>query len=341
MAEAADLDWVIADAEEARRYRADAIITQRHAVPGLEFANALIRHARAVGMRLIYDLDDDLLDVPRSHPDAPALRPQARVVQRLVQEASTVWVSTPGLAARLAGVRADPRVVPNGLDERLWAGAPGAAVSRGGPMRVLFMGTATHDADFAIVEPVLERLHAAFPGRLRFDMIGVSQRANLPGWVHRPELPPSATASYPGFVNWMCRQPGWDVGIAPLQDTRFTASKSAIKVMDYAALSLAVVASDVGPYRDVLGGGSGAMLVPERPDAWAEALTRLLQNPRLRRESAARLGAWFREHGTLAAQREVRVRTVREAVSGDGAEEPVRMVRRRRSSVDQAGIAAA
>ncbi len=206
-------------------------------------------------MRLIYDLDDDLFDLPRSHPDAATLRPRARVVQRLVQEAGTVWVSTPALARRLP-MRGPMRSwCPTRSMSGFGSMRPDADAHRGGPMRVLFMGTATHDADFALVEPALERLHAAFPGRIHFDMLGVSARANLPGWVHRPALPPSATASYPGFVSWMCRHHGWDVGIAPLVDTPFTAAKSAIKAMDYAALGLAVVASDVGPYRDALGLG--------------------------------------------------------------------------------------
>ena len=119
-----DLDIVLADADEALNYRADIIVTQRYAVPDLEAADALIRHCREHGITLLYDLDDDLRHIPRDHPDAELLRPRARVVSRLVRGADAVWVSTRSLAATLADLRDDVRVVENGLDERLWAAPP-------------------------------------------------------------------------------------------------------------------------------------------------------------------------------------------------------------------------
>ena len=101
-------------------YRADIIVTQRYAVADLDAADALIRHCREHGITLLYDLDDDLRHLPRDHPDARLLRPRARLVSRLVRGADAVWVSTPALAATLAELRDDVRVVENGLDERLW-----------------------------------------------------------------------------------------------------------------------------------------------------------------------------------------------------------------------------
>ena len=78
-------------------------------------------------------------------------------------------------------------------------------------------------------------------------------------------MPPNATATYPGFVNWITQQQGWDVGLAPLADTAFNRCKSAIKTLDYAALGLAVVASDVAAYRGSLADGPGGMLAREPP----------------------------------------------------------------------------
>ena len=212
-----DFDIVLADADEALNYRADIIVTQRYAVADLDAADALIRHCREHGITLLYDLDDDLRHIPRDHPDARLLRPRARLVSRLVRGADAVWVSTPALAATLAELRDDVRVVENGLDERLWAAAP-PPPPRQGPVRILFMGTATHDADFAIVEGALARLKAVFAEHVSVDLLGVSSRADLPSWVNRIGMPVHATSSYPGFVNWITQQ-HWDIGIAPLADT--------------------------------------------------------------------------------------------------------------------------
>ena len=197
-----DWDIVLADAEAALAYRADIFVTQRYAVPDLEAADALIRHCRDHGMSLLYDLDDDLRHIPRDHPDAALLRPRARLVSRMVRGADAVWVSTQALAENLADLRDDVRVVENGLDERLWTALPRPIAPRQGPLRILFMGTATHDADFAIVEPALARIKAVFGEHVAVDLLGVSSRGDLPAWVNRIGMSVHATSSYPGFVNW-------------------------------------------------------------------------------------------------------------------------------------------
>ena len=299
-------DITVADAQSALRYRADIVATQRYAVPDTVAADALAAHARKTGARLIYDLDDDLLNIPRAHPDAAVLRPKAATVRRMLRLADRVVVSTPALAESLAARRSDCVVVANGLDERLWGDFPPAP--RHGPhrspVRILCMGTATHNADFAMIEPALTRLHTAFGGRIAVDMIGFSSANKLPYWVNRLGMPPHASKSYPGFVNWMKAQPPWDIGLAPLVAGAFNRCKSPIKTLDYAALGLAILASDVPVYRGSVADGPGGFLVPNDEDAWYNALSRLVRDTDLRRRLGQ--GAWeaFSATGTLAARDE-------------------------------------
>jgi len=291
---------VLADADDALNYRADVIVTQRYAVAELEAADALIRHCRQQGITLLYDLDDDLRHIPRDHRDARLLRPRARLVSRLVRGAGAVWVSTPALAQTLAELRDDVIVVENGLDERIWAAGPAPIPPRPGPVRVLFMGTMTHDADFAIVEGALARLKAVFAEHVSVDLLGVSSQPDMPSWVNRVSMPVHATSSYPGFVNWFTQQ-HWDIAIAPLTGTPFNACKSAIKTLDYAALGLPVLASDSAVYRGSLADGPGGMLLPDDENAWFVALTRLVRDSALRRRLSEGARAGFAA-GTLAAQ---------------------------------------
>ncbi len=295
----ADWDVVLADANEALSYRADIVVTQRYAAADLDTAEALISHCRKHGITLLYDLDDDLRHIPRDHPDAWLLRPRARVVTRLLRGADAVWVSTPALAATLSELRDDVQVVENGLDERLWAAAPPPIRPRG-PVRVLFMGTATHDADFAIVERALARVKAVFAELVSIDILGISGRPEMPAWVNRISIPVHASASYPGFVNWITRQ-HWDIGIAPLADTAFNRCKSAIKTRDYAALGLPVLASDRAVFRGSLADGPGGWLLPDDTNAWFVALARLVRDAPLRRRLSEGARAAF-PTGTLAAQ---------------------------------------
>jgi GT2 family glycosyltransferase/glycosyltransferase involved in cell wall biosynthesis len=298
-AETGGLDIQLADAETAHRYRADIVATQRYAMPDVAAADRLAAHARETGAALYYDLDDDLLHIPRDNPDAGDLRPKAKIVRRMLTHADRVLVSTPALRA----MRADAKVVGNALDQRLWGMVPPprAAGWHSGPVRILCMGTATHDADFAMIEPALSRLVDTFGERVRIEMIGFSGRGRLPSWVRRLNLSPTAAASYPAFVNSMIRQPAWDIGLVPLMDTPFNRAKSALKTLDYAALGLALLASDVPVYQGSLADGVGGMLVPNTEDAWYGALARLVRDTALRRTLGQNAWEGYRARGTLAA----------------------------------------
>ena len=278
------------------------IATQRYAVPDQAAVKALAGHCRVTGARLVYDLDDDLLNIPRGHPEAALLRPRAKTVARLVRSADALFVSTAALATRLAGIRPDAVVVPNGLDERLWLPPLPRGPEAHTPVRLLCMGTATHDGDFAMVMPALDRLAAKFGDQVAIDVLGITARSDLPRWANRPPLTVNGAASYPGFVNWITGQPRWDIGITPLADTAFNRCKSSIKALDYAALGLAVLASDLAPYRGSVADGVCGRLVANNETAWFTALSRLTLDVEQRRRLAAGARAAFMTTGALASQ---------------------------------------
>ncbi|MGA3005574.1 MAG: glycosyltransferase [Acetobacteraceae bacterium] len=292
----------VADTASASRYHADVIITQRHAVPSIAAAEALVDHARRTGAALIFDLDDDLLSIPPEHPEAADLVPKAAVVEFLVRQADSVRTSTSALAARIAPLAREVLVAGNALDERIWLPGPREPVDRYGGVGILCMGTMTHDADFALLLPALTEIHQRFGDQLRFDLIGFVSGGEVPGWIRRLAPTPHAGRSYAGFVHWLRSAGRWDIGLAPLADTPFNTCKSAIKVLDHAALGLASLASDVTAYQGSLADGPGGILVPNSTVAWYEALSRLIRDAAWRRQLAAGGLAQLLASGTLECQ---------------------------------------
>jgi GT2 family glycosyltransferase/glycosyltransferase involved in cell wall biosynthesis len=328
-----DIEVTLATAEQALSLQADLIIAHRYAVPDQAAAAALLAHAARTRMPFIFDLDDNLVELPPDHPEAGHLGPKAETVAALLAGADRVHVSTPLLAERLVpfvrGGISHIQVIANGLDERLWSSPVELGASQTealamagvapGPVRILYMGTATHGADLDLVLPALARLHETFGERIAIEIVGITGPGVLPPFIRRVEVPRRAGLSYPAFVAWLTdrqrRQP-WSIGIAPLANTAFNRCKSAIKVLDYAALGLATVVSDMPVYRDpayddfvqplevetALTGG----YLAQDAGQWFHAVARLVRRPDLRL-AMARLGhaAWQRE-GTLAAQAEAR-----------------------------------
>ena len=296
-----DFEIVVATAETIFDYQAEIVVTQRCAMPDIAAVDRLAAHARAIGATLVFDLDDDLLAIPRDHPEARILRPRAAVARRMLDVADIVWVSTPGLAERLSAIRPDAMVMENALDERIWI-AP-AAPSADQPLRILCMGTATHDRDFAMIQPALTRLKAEYGDRVTIEIVGMTGCEDLPLGLDRIALPANAMRSYPGFVNWLTsREPQWHIGLAPLLDSPFNRSKSPIKAMDYAALGLFVLASDTPVYRGCIADGVAGQLVANHAEAWYAALNWLLRNPDARRSVADRSRNAFLAQASLTSQ---------------------------------------
>jgi glycosyltransferase involved in cell wall biosynthesis len=86
-----------------------------------------------------------------------------------------------------------------------------------------------------------------------------------------------------------------DIGIAPMADDEWSKGKSGLKVVQYMASGLPVVASAVGPHFDLMDSGIHGYLVRNESE-WINSLRILRDNPDLRRNMGAA--------GKLRAQQE-------------------------------------
>jgi glycosyltransferase involved in cell wall biosynthesis len=76
----------------------------------------------------------------------------------------------------------------------------------------------------------------------------------------------------------------FDIGIAPLETTEFTDSKSNIKWQEYSLMGIPTIASDTGPYQDSIKHASTGYLVKNTMDDWYKAFKLLIENESLRRK---------------------------------------------------------
>ncbi|MCW5718598.1 MAG: hypothetical protein KIS68_12285 [Bauldia sp.] len=240
----------------------ELVVVQRDVMPDAAAAERLAARVRRSGARLVVDCDDDfrLLDPAR-----------AAALDLLMRRADQVWFSTAVLQETYRHA-ADDRgvVVPNALDPRLW-GPPPPERPRAGPgVRILYMGTLTHDADFAAILPALDAFAATRPGT-ELCLIGAVTRDPGRSYSRIVPVPPHAV-EYPLFVRWLQQQGPFDLGIAPLADRPFNAAKSDIKLLDYCALCLPALVADMPPYRDPVRPDDIAQRVANDTGSWLEAL---------------------------------------------------------------------
>lgn len=276
--------------EELLDYGPDLIIWHRISVPTVREVEAVVAIARHVGARLVYDIDDNLLEM-ENHGEGPAYRALQATVAKSLQAADEVWCSTTRLAERLAPrVGGAVRVLPNALDPRIWSQPSSESLGGDGSIfRLLYMGTRTHDEDFAFLCRVMEALEDRQPGRFRLTLVGVCAKAPIDApWLHLHGPPPQVGSSYPAFVHWLQQQHGFDLGVAPLVSDRFNDCKSPIKVMDYAAMGLPSLASRMPAYTEYLQSDIDCFHADNDVQGWVDVLLRIASDPAaMRRVSAA------------------------------------------------------
>lgn len=272
-----------------------AIIQRTAAAP--EQTGRLLDALAARGLSHLHDLDDDLFAVPADKDHDGSYAAGAEELRRQVADAGVVTASTPVLAARLAEVNPAVAILPNRLSDRLWRGTVPDRVPDG-TVRALYMGSNTHAEDLAAIMPALQAV-AAQDSAFRLAVIGV-QDGPLPPWAERIEVP-EEMRSYVPFVGWLRDQAGrCDLALAPLARTDFNLRKSDLKLMEYGALGLPALASDLPVYADLGARQPGVTLV--RPGDWAAALTQAINAAR-RGDSAATRQAirrWTMDHLSLS-----------------------------------------
>lgn len=145
-----------------------------------------------------------------------------------------------------------------------------------------FSGSITHNDDIKMVLPVLVRLMSKYD-LLRLCFVG---ELDLPA-----ELEPfRARISALPFVHWT-KLPGLvagvDINIAPIEDTIFNEAKSENKWTEAALVKVPTVASRVGAFKDVIEDGKTGLLCGTE-DEWFDAISRLIEQPELRRQIGER-----------------------------------------------------
>lgn len=267
----------------------------------LDDAQRLLRAIRKAGALMLYQLDDNLLDLDLSDSfRSPFTFEQLAVVRLFAREADGLIVSTPPLAERMRRLNAATHVLPNALDEQIFnRGRASVPRPRSGKLRVGYMGTFTHEQDlFMILEalrPLAQQMELKLIGGIQ-DTAAIKAFAPLDVKVETPDC----GHEYPAFARWMVASLDWDIGLAPLEDKEFTRCKSDIKFLDYSLLGIPGCYSNVPAYQHTVQHGVTGLLTDNTPADWHDALSRLINQPALRLDLGRAAEQWVRHHRTLS-----------------------------------------
>ena len=236
---------------------------------------SLAREIKKSGRRLWYILDDDLLNLPPENSNYAyySMESTQSCIKEMLAMSEAMITPSPLLAGKYAGedqqviMVEEPAILPGKYRKK----------SGEGPIKLGFAGSIDRIQDLeSLLKKVLYELKKKYGKRIEIEFFGA-----IPSFAS--ELGAKTIPYCENYFKYRKTLNGlnWDIGLAPMPDTAFHACKHYNKFCEYSAAGIVGVYSDVAPYtraRDKFGVG---LWVPNEPEEWIKAVSRLIDDAEL------------------------------------------------------------
>ena len=238
----------------------------------------------------IVETDDNFIDVPPWNEGFNSYAPGSsyrRIALDTMRNADAVTVTTPHLKYTYSQFNENIHIVENSLDfkgDRKFIGWDRASVRKHKGLRIGWIGGRTHYNDLMMVaEPLREILQKHPDVTLCLVNSALKRSCEELGRPYPFEGLKVQIADRSVAINryapFMASY-GFDIGIAPLVDCNFNRGKSNLRWLEYSALKIPCVASNVGHFASTVRPGQDGLLVDGNDlGQWKALLEHLVTNP--------------------------------------------------------------
>jgi hypothetical protein len=247
--------------------RFDAIICEQEAFPYLPAVceSLFLKNNSPV----LLDFDD------AAHIKYETSRVLRHKIPRLMAAAEAVVVGNNYLAQYARQFTHKVCIIPSVVDLSRYPSRPAKSTSEN--VLITWIGIPATAEFLKPLLPVFRKLQQKYP-QLRFRFIGAGPQFT-PDGLAAEFLPWSEDTETSLLVQG-------DIGIMPLADTQFTRGKCGLKLIQYMAAHLPVVASPVGANCEIVADGKNGLLA-NRDDEWFAKLSVLIDDRELRTKFGA------------------------------------------------------
>jgi len=283
-------------------------LVQVHTMPDfLVFAAAPLKRLGVPVLLDIHDLMPELFESKfgfgERHPVVRLLRWQERRSARFAHRCLAVHRRHGRLLAQRVGEDVTIDVVHNLPDPRWFPLAPLASPCD--PIRVVYHGTIAHRHGIEVAVKAMHQIHGQFPAA-RLEVFGDGDAAPAVTALIRQLDASSYSRFQPGMLPIERLVPalqGAGIGVIPLLQDRFTHYMLPTKLLEYVAMGVPVICSDLHSVRDYFTEQQIRYVKPGDAGDLASALQELLSDSRLRRQLATAARAFYERESWSAEER--------------------------------------
>ena len=235
--------------------------------PNSPYSASVIKAVKCAGGFVIVSLDDDIIHLPKSHPNFW----KKKYTTQCMNLGDALFSPNPfiledncvryHLRAILTRAFVEEHCIKHQHDTH-------------DRIRIVYPAGKDHVGLFnKFIMPFFNRLIENYKDKIDVTFIGIKPDVDSSEMVHFVKGMP-----YEDYLRFMTDN-DFDIGIAPLEDNSFCARKYFPKYLEYSRFGIAGIYSNVAPYTFVIEDQCNGIMVDGEPDHWEKALLYLIDNP--------------------------------------------------------------
>ena len=261
---------------------ADVVVLIRPSDP---LSLGVAKKASGSGALVVFYTDDDLIGLP---PTAPFSGSRKKLMRRTAGASDLVLAANPYICRKYS------RFVPSHRYSETITSVDYLdhdAISRklqeapGDRVKIVYAAGNGHEVVFQkFVGPILGKLNDRYGDRISLSFVGVHPEVEIPS--EGMKVTYKAGMSLDEYRRYMSES-GFDIGLAPLEDTEFNKCKHYNKYLEYTASGITGVYSDCEPYTNAVTDGKNGFLAENTPENWYETICRAVDDAQKRKDCLA------------------------------------------------------
>lgn len=301
----ADAKAVLSTAPEEEVLQSDLVVLQ--AMGSVQTA-AISRFCIANNIPYVVEIDDFLHHVsPHNLGGYPAWNPSTLYLHRtteIMKSGLGLIVSTNWLAREYFPYHPTTFVVPNYLDKDKWSNP--IVKRQDDKIRIGWAGGNAHADDLKMISEVINQIVKESKGKVIFETMGMTKQ-ELSGVFNMDEFsdtcpscgyegekhhhPGEAQDDYPLILS----SKGWDIALAPVISNSFGNAKSDLKIKEYSAAGIPIVASRITPYLEASADGA-QIAFADSYDEWYNEIKALIKSKQKRQSIVKANKEWVEKY---------------------------------------------
>ena len=274
--------------------------------------SSVLEYLQSKNIPFIYDIDDNFFQISAESDDGKYHSSPERIfmLTRYIQSASLVRVYSESMWNKTKTLNGKIEKVVGPVDFGL-IGLP-KRKKDGEKLKIVYATSRLNDELSGIFMPALARILDKYRGRVEAHFWGPipSKALGYEGVHYHPFQP-----NYEKFLQKFSEEE-FDIGLAPLKDDEFHRSKTDNKFREYGACGIAGIYSSMAVYLSCISEEETGLLVPNEPQAWYHAISRLIADDRLRDKIRVQALSYVRQHYSEKKFEEVWWNQIRQALDG-------------------------